>query len=347
MAEPHVREILIINVSRIGDTLLATPAIRAIAAAYPDARITCLGHPKRVEILAHLPFITRIGAITKQRARLMGRCMDHWGSKRYQLAFVYGNDRPLIDYALRVAEKTIAFRQGDATLDARLHLAVEPLAFQAMHAVPLQLALPLALGIKAVGQALSYQVTADENRWAQATLRTHHLSGSGPLIGLQVASFPTKGYRDWPLAHFISLCERILGQYPQAHFLIFGGTLEMDRTRAMHQRFASHSTLFAGKLTLRQTAALMNQLDLYIGVDTGPTHIMGALGRPLVALYHCFSPSHLIAPLEHPCLYAVDHPRIGGGTETPMGEIEVDSVWQRVTAALRAHAPQHCEEIPS
>jgi hypothetical protein len=48
----------------------------------------------------------------------------------------------------------------------------------------------------------------------------------------------------------------------------------------------------------------MNQLDLYVGVDTGPTHIMGALHRPMVALYHGYSPSRLLAPLEHPSLYS-------------------------------------------
>ncbi len=59
---------LVINVSRIGDTLLATPAIRAIARAYLDARIDALCHPKRAEILEHLPLIGRVGTITKHAA---------------------------------------------------------------------------------------------------------------------------------------------------------------------------------------------------------------------------------------------------------------------------------------
>ena len=37
------RSILVINVSRIGDTLLVTPALRALARAWPQARITVLG----------------------------------------------------------------------------------------------------------------------------------------------------------------------------------------------------------------------------------------------------------------------------------------------------------------
>ena len=84
--------ILAIVVSRIGDTLLATPALRAIAAAWPDAKLTCLAHPKRAEILRNLPFLHRVGAITKTRAPLLGR----FSRRRYDLAFIYGNDRPLV-----------------------------------------------------------------------------------------------------------------------------------------------------------------------------------------------------------------------------------------------------------
>jgi len=80
----------------------------------------------------------------------------------------------------------------------------------------------------------------------------------------------------------------------------------------------------------------MNQLDLYVGVDTGPTHIMGALQRPMVALYHGYSPSSLLAPLEHPCLYVVDHPRAGPdcSPDESMSAIPVDAVWARVLEAL-------------
>ncbi len=340
MAEGDVREILVINVSRIGDTLLVTPAIRAIAAAYPRARLTFLGHPKRMEIMENLPFIARVGSITKRRAFWSGRLAS---GTRYDLAFVYGNDLELIEYALRVAKKVVALRQGVAAIDSRLYKAVEPPGFQSAHSVVLQMALPAALGIPAAGHRLAYRVTDREAAWAKATLMRDLPRGADPLIGLQVASFPTKGYRDWPIEHFVALCRRVLRKHGSGHFLIFGGNLERERTQELHRQFPGNSTVYAGKLSLRQTAALMSRLDLYIGVDTGPTHIMGTFDIPLVALYHCYSPSHLIAPLEHPCLYAVDHPDLGKGAcgpETPMGKISVDTVWERVQAALGAKQHQ-------
>ncbi|MCX7148613.1 MAG: glycosyltransferase family 9 protein [Rhodocyclales bacterium] len=338
-ALPEPRDILYINVSRIGDTLLVTPAVRAVAARWPQARIHLLAHPKREEVLRHLPFVHRTGAISKQRARFMGRLRNPFAGKPYDLAFVCNFDAPLIEYALRVARRVVAFRQPDEALNRRLYRTVEHPALQTTHAVDIQLLLPAAVGAAPAGKALSYRVTAEEAQWAANFLADHRACDHRPLIGLQVASFPTKAYRDWPPAHFSELCRRILAAWPAAHFLIFGGELEKARTEALAAELGDAVTLCAGRLTLRQTAALMNRVDLYVGVDTGPTHLMGALQRPMVALYHGYSPSRVLAPLDHPCLYAIDHPLVDRCTpEADMADISVDRVWQAVQQALSEHA---------
>ena len=68
----EAKHVLLINVTRIGDTLLATPAIRAIAKFFPNASLTVLGHPKRVEVLENIAYIQRTGGIDKRAALLRG-----------------------------------------------------------------------------------------------------------------------------------------------------------------------------------------------------------------------------------------------------------------------------------
>jgi heptosyltransferase-3 len=332
------QRILYINVSRIGDTLLVTPAVRAVATVFPEAEITLLGHPKRAQILSNLRFVDRVGTISKYRAPWLGR----FGKKQFDLAFVCGYDHALVDYALRVATKVIAFRQPDETLNSRLFCAVEHPTFQTSHAVQIQLLLPAAAGISPAGLNLAYTVTTEETQWAQTELTRTLPAAASPLIALQVASFPTKAYRDWPIDHFIALTDRIRASWPKAHFLILGGGEEKQRTLLLTNHLGKAATHYAGQLTLRQTAALMNELDLYVGVDTGPTHIMGALHRPMVALYHGYSPSRVLAPLDHPCAYVVDHPLadLGCSPDTPMSDISVERVWQTVEQALTEHPPR-------
>src|SRR5258706_318255 len=47
--------------------------MRAIATAHPGCRITALAHPKRAEVLRGLPFVARVGGITKNTAPWRGR----------------------------------------------------------------------------------------------------------------------------------------------------------------------------------------------------------------------------------------------------------------------------------
>jgi heptosyltransferase-3 len=90
----------------------------------------------------------------------------------------------------------------------------------------------------------------------------------------------------------------------------------------------------AGTLSLRGSAALMEQLHLYVGVDTGPTHLAGALGLPMVVMYHWRHPARFLAPLEHPApLHLIDHP--GPNAVEAMSAISVERVWQDVRATLQ------------
>ncbi len=333
----QAKRVLIINVTRIGDTLLATPALRAIANFFPNASITCLGHPKRVEVLENIPYLDKVGGITKNSAPFRGR-LGALGGSHYDWAFVWGPDRALYEYALRKATRVVGFRQNEAAIDARLYAAhPEPAPPQnSRHAVAWYLALPQSVGIPNDGYALDYKVSDSEKQWARQRIATD-FGRARPLIGLQVASFPTKAYRDWPIEHFVKLAKRIVNVRPDARFVLFGSADDQARTTQFAHELPDRTCVYAGQLSLRETVAIMSEIDLYIGVDTGPTHLYSALRKPMVAMYHPSLPSALYRPIDHPDLYVVDHPQAGptASREINMSEISVDMVWERVGCALQ------------
>ena len=338
IVEPAPTKILFIAVSRIGDTLFATPAMRAVATAFPGADLHVLGHPKRAEVFRNLPFVRESGSISKARAAWRG-----WlTGRKFDLAFVFGFDEALVRYAHRVSGRVVAFEQHDPVLNRRLLAAVPQPPFQSEHAVRQLLRLPAALGIPPAGLRVAFSVDDEESAAARRRLTASGVAANRPLVGLQVASFATKSYRDWPIENFAALCRRIAEQWPQARFVIFGGPDEHERTAWLKRQLGERAVNFAGTLSLRQTAAMMTLTDLYVGVDTGPTHIASAFDVPMVALYHCLSSSRLTGPLEHPCAYLIDHPATARdcSESSPMAEISVDVVFATVRQALAEHPPR-------
>lgn len=327
----NAARILVINVARIGDTLLIAPTLRALKNATPAGRLTVLAHPRRYELLQGLQFIDELGSITPKTAWYRGRL----GARRWDVALVYGYDAPLIRYAARVAQRVVAFQQRDATLNKLLWKTVAPPPVAQLHAVHERLLLAHALGIETQDYRLEYAPAASELAAAQRWLAQHGAT-QHPLVGIQVASFQTKSYRDWPLSSFTELGRRLFARHPEARIVVFGGKESREHAQTLTRALGPRVITAAGAFRLRETAALMAQLDLYVGVDTGPTHLAGALRVPMVAMYHCRHPAHHLAPLQHNRLRAIEHPaaNIDSSAARLMSEITVDEVWSAVESLL-------------
>jgi heptosyltransferase-3 len=324
----NIKKILIIIVSRIGDTLLTTPAIKSVADYYKDAEITILAHPKRYTILKHLPYVYRVGSISKKNAPWKGRF-----GKKYDLALVYGFDEKLVEYALRVSGKTIAFSQKNSNLNGRLYRSVQISKTQSKTSVDSMMALPQAINIDITTRRLSYCVTERENQFAEKKILNKGLKGKF-LIGLQVASFPTKAFRDWPIEYFLELCNKVSEKKINAHFLIYGSYAEKEKADWLFERLGNRATSFIG-MPLRETAAIMSKTSLYIGVDTGPTHIMSTFDIPMIVLFFCKYVSKNVGTFGHPSLFNIDHPDGDNCTKNSnMRDITVYDVMTEVNKIL-------------
>jgi heptosyltransferase-3 len=331
MDSNSIQKILIIIVSRIGDTLLTTPAIESISGHYKDTEITVLAHPKRYTLLQHLPFVHNVGFISKNTAIWKGRF-----GKKYDLAFVYGYDKNLVLYALRVSNRVIAFKQGNNKIDNRLYKSVELPTSKNMHFVDVSMVLPQAIDIHADNKRLSLSLTKDDELFAENILTENKLSNK-LLIGIQAVSFPTKAYRDWPTECFLELCKKIIDKNPNVHFLIYGGRAEKEKEKLdwLFNSLSGYATSFIG-MPLRETAAVMSKTRLYIGVDTGPSHIMSTFNIPMIVLFHCNLKSEIYGALEHPCYFAIDHPNKKNCSETSaMSDISVKKVLEAVDSVLK------------
>src|SRR5207245_1773194 len=168
---PHPA-VLVVVVARIGDTLLVTPALRALKQS--SERLTVLVHPKRLEVLRNLSFIDDLGGITKNTAWLKALI-----SPRYDMAGCYGRELVLFRYCARTADQVIAFDYPElrGLFGERVTRVPVP-PESSMHAVDERSLLAEAAGVSVGDKRLAYVVTSDERDFAGRWLARHGRGGN-------------------------------------------------------------------------------------------------------------------------------------------------------------------------
>ncbi len=310
-------------VSRIGDTLLVTPALRALRAAC--AHLSVLAHPQRMDVLRHLDFIDELAPITKNSAWFRSVIVR----KRHDVAICWGAEPSLLRYCLRVADRSVVFDHPVFRPIKGQVLRVPVPEDASLHAVRERALLVEAASVEVRDVRLAYRVTEDERRHARRWIAQQGSKNGSLLVGLQPFSFPTKAHRDWPMERFLELARRLCAAMPNAHLIVLGDAAARERVSAFEKALPGRVTIAAGQLALRESAAVMRELALYVGVDTGPTHIAGALGIPMVALYHPRYPGRNLMPLDNPRCITLE-----GSVDAGMEGIEVDAVFSTASGLL-------------
>jgi ADP-heptose:LPS heptosyltransferase len=277
------------------------------------------------------PHIKLLGSISDKRSWYKG-----WLSiKKYDYVIVlnYGNDQAnIVRFALRVGKKVIASSTSNQVLNAQLFHCVPR---KKNHFIFNYIDYLAPFRIKKFFTRIQFSLNNKEKDFAQSLLKNHNISKNTFLVGFQLVSFPSRSYRDWPIKNFISLANKILTSKQNTFFIIFGGNDDREKARQFTEKFSKKQCLDLTGLSLRKTAAVMSMIDLYLGVDTGPTHMMSAFDVPMVAMYHGKFPSKYFAPIGHPYCVAIDHPKKDKCTEKDsMADISVDHVFLKLKKFL-------------
>ncbi len=140
----------------------------------------------------------------------------------------------------------------------------------------------------------------------------------------------------WPLANFIALGHRLVAEGHVPVMLI--GPDEYDMVAPL--RAALPTAIFpgvdtpAGRPELDQLLAIGERLALAVVHDTGPAHMLAALGVPLVSLFGPTDPTRFL-PVDVP-VYLLDTVEFGGtrSADGGLSAIPLDAVWDGVATQL-------------
>jgi heptosyltransferase-3 len=273
-------KILFIRGGALGDFIVTLPTLRLLRQRWPDAHIEVLGHPRLAEIALQRYYLNAIRSVNHgplsafftPRAVLDPTWMDYVGSFDLVLSYFYDPDdlfrlnlqrcKPgrILTHSPRVPEE---FGRPAARHFAGM---VEP------------------LGLALAGDASSELFPSPEDAAAARAF----LTGLAPGTRL-VAIHPGSGgeTKNWPVESWAELGRRLIGASPETALLLVEGEADAEPARFLLEAWKELPHLRARWLPLPMLAALLRETALFLGHDSGITHLAAASRRdlPVIALF--------------------------------------------------------------
>jgi len=153
-------------------------------------------------------------------------------------------------------------------------------------------------------------------------------------------------HRRWMPERYAELIGRILSAHADVVVLITGAPEEGERAQELAAANAPRSVSFAGQSSLADLPALYAQAALMVSNDSGPAHFSAATGLPTIVLFGPETPK-LYQPLGNsraiyaglacsPCVTAHNHRKTACTDNVCMRAIGVDQVYAAVAEVLSA-----------
>jgi lipopolysaccharide heptosyltransferase I len=285
---PTPRRIALIKPSALGDIVQALPVLSALRSAYPHAHIAWIinqtyasllhGHPELNEVLAFDRNVWRRGFFTGLtsslrffrllRGRHFDLTVDLQGLLRSGL--LTWATAASIRIGLASAREGAGWFYTNTIHDDR----------EAEHAVDRYWRVAQALGVDSQPK----RFVLPENSAATAYAWQVVQSLPRPWLAVSVGSrWLTKR---WPPEHFRALLHRAHQSFGGSALFV-GGREETALADQASHGLDMPSVNLSGATSLPQLTAFLRLADVMISNDTGPLHLAGALGKPIVAPYTC------------------------------------------------------------
>ena len=273
------RSVLIIVARRLGDVLLATPLIRSVKQAWPDAAVDVLVFEGTQAVLAANPDVRRVLAVPERPGWMAHLAFMFRLLRRYDIALsTQHGDRPTL-YAFLAGRwragllmPTSKERWKRPLLDAWA-----PFDNWNTHTVLMNLALAELLGIEPQREVAVCWSPQDD-------ARVNELLGRGGPVGV-LHPYPKFNYKMWHRAGWIEAAGWLAAHGHRV--VLTGGTepAEIAYVADLARDMPPGTVNLAGQLSLGASACLLSRAAAYVGPDTAVTHMAAALGVPSVALF--------------------------------------------------------------
>jgi ADP-heptose:LPS heptosyltransferase len=292
------RNILLVRLKSFGDIVFTLPAVAAVRAAFPQAKITFLTSKELAQLLEGFKEVDTV--ITVDRARFRGFAPASLFSEAFSLLrkmranrfslvidFQGYGETALLSWCTRAPERWGAVyrpaRKWAYTLGVNRSPDLHPAEFN------LNVLRQAGLAVGAVRN--EFVVPGSALAEARAFFSGHGLRAGEPLLFIQ--PFTSSPQKNWPLASYLAIAQEWCQRSVQ---VLFGGG-PADRQALEPARAAGFAVAAGAPLLV--SAGLGSLATVVLGGDTGLLHLAVAMGKRVVMVMGSTSPGSC-HPFGHP-----------------------------------------------
>ncbi len=287
-----INSVLIRGTNWIGDVVMTFPAMAAVRATLPKARITVLVKPWVADLVRMHPAVDDVLVYERpgrhDGLRGLFALARELRQRRFDAAILLQN---AIEAAVIARLAGIPVRAGYDT-DARGPLLTHPVklnpSVKTVHQSLYYLGMLEALGFEPSGTSVSIVPTEEQQRAAGRHLAEWGIAGRRPLVGMAPGAAYGPAKRWFP-ERFAAVADRLAERFA-CPVLLFGSAGDRASTEAVQAAAKTALVDIAGRTSLGDAIALIACCDLFITNDSGLMHVAGALGVPTVAVFGSTDP---------------------------------------------------------
>lgn len=262
---------LVLRGGAIGDFMLTLPVLQALRARWPDAWIEVLGYPHVAELALAAGLANRVESLDRAGVARFFSVVPEFPEE--QVAYLRSFDF-VVCY---LHDPTGIVRENLKLAGARDVLYGSPMVERG-HAIE-HLLKPLeSLAIYAGGEQPALGLAEAQREAGRRWIREQGLRA--PVMAVHPGSgSPAK---NWPLDRFVETARRI-GTSRRLDFFYLLGEADRGMSAALARMDPARPVL--KEAPLREVAGVLSACRLYLGNDSGITHLAAAVGAPVVALF--------------------------------------------------------------
>jgi heptosyltransferase III len=332
-------KILLLQLKRIGDLILTTPAIAALRERFPEAHVTMVVSSECADLLPAISGVDRILMARRNLSDLAAFLAVAGKKFDYCVDFTRNDRSAFLAFLSKARKRIVSYRVRDQSKSrARLYTDFVNVRMRDLHTIDYNLSLLEPLGIRNVSTSLRLQLPQSAHEKSAALRGDWNLHK--PFIVLHPGS--ARHEKLWEAARWTQVIKGF-GRDNDMDLILTSGASKHEQAHIAAIKSETEIIDLSGKTDLLTLAALISEARLLVTVDSAPMHLAAATHTPQVILFGPTNPFHW-RPRESPALilqgirpepiteFSPVQPRL------PMSQISTEAVIRAMDSLLSRHA---------